>query len=99
MPGQRKRYSADLKARVALEAMKGQKTDVELFAGGTDTQAFFADLGDDCLLRFNADDLGHTNSFAYIVASRGLRLCVDFIGSGSLPFLPFLSLLALGTVT
>src|SRR5437868_4370950 len=30
MPGQRKNYSSDLKARVALEAIKGQKTANEI---------------------------------------------------------------------
>lgn len=32
MPNHRKRYSADLKARVALEAIKGQKTANEIAA-------------------------------------------------------------------
>ncbi len=32
MPGQRKRYSADLKAKIALEAIKGQKTANEIAA-------------------------------------------------------------------
>ena len=32
MPGKRKRYSADLKAKVALEAIKGQKTANEIAA-------------------------------------------------------------------
>ena len=32
MPGQRKRYSATLKAKVALEAIKGQKTSNEIAA-------------------------------------------------------------------
>ena len=32
MPGQRKRYSAELKAKVALEAIKGQKTANEIAA-------------------------------------------------------------------
>jgi transposase-like protein len=30
MPGQRKRYSAELKTKVALEAIKGQKTAKEI---------------------------------------------------------------------
>jgi transposase-like protein len=32
MPGQRKRYSADLKAKIALEAIKAQKTANEIAA-------------------------------------------------------------------
>ena len=32
MPGQRKRYSADLKAKIALEAIKGHKTANEIAA-------------------------------------------------------------------
>jgi transposase-like protein len=32
MPGQRKRYSADVKAKIALEAIRGQKTANEIAA-------------------------------------------------------------------